>query len=55
MTCVFPGSAVRRWLTDPLPAAVLLCIAGGALAGYGAQLTWAILGGLAGYSLSGSV
>ena len=45
----------RRWATDPL-APVLLFAAGALLAAaYGNVLTWALVGGLAGYTLSGSV
>lgn len=50
-----PPSAVRRGLTHPAtalvlaPAAVALALAGWAVA------AWAVLGGLAGYTLSGSV
>jgi len=50
-----PPSALRRGLTHPLvalamaPAVVALALAGWAVA------AWAVLGGLAGYTLSGSV
>ncbi|GAB1515097.1 hypothetical protein [Actinophytocola sp. KF-1] len=50
-----PPPAVRRGLTHPAaalllaPAAVALALAGWAVA------VWAVLGGLAGYTLSGSV
>jgi hypothetical protein len=50
-----PPTAVRRGLTHPAaalalaPAAVALALAGWAIA------AWAVLGGLAGYTLSGSV
>lgn len=47
--------AWRGWLTDPaVPALALICGAAAA-SWYGPLLTWTILGGLAGYSLSGSV
>jgi hypothetical protein len=46
---------VRRWATDPL-VPLLLFTAGALLAAaYGHVLTWAMVGGLAGYTLSGSV
>ncbi|MGH3756990.1 hypothetical protein [Actinophytocola sp.] len=51
-----PPGVLRRWLTDPL--APQLVLAAGAvavvLAGW-AVAAWAVLGGLAGYALSGSV
>lgn len=46
----------RTWVIGPLAAA--LAIAAGALVAAAAGLdvlTWAVVGGLAGYSLSGSV
>ena len=44
--------AVRRWVTEPLLPLVLL----GAVAVWsGGALGWTVVGGLAGYSLSGSV
>ena len=46
------GGRVRRRLADPLLPVLLLAPAA-VLAG--PVLTWAVLGGLAGYSLSGSV
>jgi hypothetical protein len=47
--------ALRRQASDPVVPAVLLI--GGALlaAASGTVLTWAVVGGLAGYTLSGSV
>jgi hypothetical protein len=52
-----PTTAVRRWVSDPLvPLAVLA--AGGlalVLTAVAPVATWAVLGGLAGYALSGSV
>lgn len=52
---VRPVRPVRRWVTDPL-VPVLLLTAGTLLAAaYGHVLTWALVGGLAGYTLSGSV
>ncbi|WUD72279.1 hypothetical protein OG937_11620 [Streptomyces sp. NBC_00510] len=49
------AGGVRTLLTDPaLPVAVLGTVAI-ATALYAPMLTWAITGGLAGYSLSGSV
>lgn len=52
-----PGSvqAARRWVTDPLVPFLLLAAGALAAAGYGHTLTWAMIGGLAGYTLSGSV
>jgi hypothetical protein len=47
--------AVRRWLTDPAAPVVLLAPSGVAAAAYAPALTWAVVGGLAGYTLSGSV
>ncbi|WP_199742472.1 hypothetical protein [Streptomyces triticirhizae] len=47
--------AWRRWSTDP--AVPVLALISGAVAAswYAPLLTWAILGGLGGYALSGSV
>lgn len=52
-----PGAvrAVRVLLTDPALPVAALGIAAVAAALYAPMLTWAITGGLAGYSLSGSV
>lgn len=47
--------AVRALLTDPVLPLAVLGIAAVAAALYSPMLTWAITGGLAGYSLSGSV
>lgn len=47
--------AVRTLLTDPVLPVAALAIAAIAAALYAPMLTWAITGGLAGYSLSGSV
>ncbi len=48
-------SALRRWGTDPAVPGVVL-VAGALLAAAsGTALTWAMVGGLAGYTLSGSV
>lgn len=47
--------ASRALLTDPALHAAALGIAAIAAALYAPMLTWAITGGLAGYSLSGSV
>lgn len=51
-----PPGAGRRWLTDPLAPQLALAAAAAAmvLAGW-AVAAWAVLGGLAGYTLSGSV
>jgi hypothetical protein len=43
------------WVTDPLGPVLLLLAAAVLAAAAVPLLTWAILGGLAGYSLSGSV
>lgn len=46
----------RHWATDPLGPAAVLAVAAVAVALAGMDvLTWAVVGGLAGYSLSGSV
>ncbi|GAA3793245.1 hypothetical protein [Streptomyces chiangmaiensis] len=52
-----PGRArgVRTLLTDPVLPVAVLGTAAIATALYAPMLTWAITGGLAGYSLSGSV
>ncbi|TXL88609.1 hypothetical protein [Streptomyces sp. IB2014 016-6] len=52
-----PGGArtVRALLTDPALPVAALGIAAIAAVLYAPILTWAITGGLAGYSLSGSV
>jgi hypothetical protein len=47
--------AVRRWITDPLVPVLLLSPAAVLAATRSPTLTWAVLGGLAGFSLSGSV
>lgn len=50
-----PAAALRRPATDPLMPAAVLGV-GALLAGVqGHALTWTLLGGLAGYTLSGSV
>ncbi|MEU8300340.1 hypothetical protein AB0C04_24045 [Micromonospora sp. NPDC048909] len=46
---------VRRWATDPLAPVLVLAVGAMLAAAYGHPLTWAVLGGLAGYTLSGSV
>lgn len=51
-----PPAALRRWLSDPLAPQLALATAAVALALAGwATTAWAVLGGLAGYALSGSV
>lgn len=45
----------RRFATHPLVPAVLLSATALVAAAQGHLLTWVILGGLAGYTLSGSV
>lgn len=50
------GNRTRRLATDPLVPAVLLVTVGAVAAWAGSSaLTWAALGGIAGYALSGSV
>ncbi|MFC9606277.1 hypothetical protein ACFTTN_22790 [Streptomyces niveus] len=51
----YGARAVRAPLTDPVLPLAALGIAAVAAALYSPMLTWAITGGLAGYSLSGSV
>lgn len=57
MTRTLPGPAraARRWGADPLAPFLLLVVGALAAAAYGHVLTWAMIGGLAGYTLSGSV
>lgn len=50
-----PVRAARRWGGDPLTPFLLLTVGALAVAAYGHVLTWAMVGGLAGYTLSGSV
>lgn len=51
-----PAGRVRRGLTEPLlPYAVLALLAAAASAAGHVVLSWASVGALAGYSLSGSV
>lgn len=50
-----PRPAARRWATDPLLPALLLAPAAVLAAAAVPVLTWAVVGGLAGYALSGSV
>ncbi|HET9381109.1 MAG TPA: hypothetical protein VFP69_09800 [Streptomyces sp.] len=50
-----PGRTVRTLLTDPAPPVALLAVAAVLSVLHAPTLTWAITGGLAGYSLSGSV
>lgn len=47
--------ALRRWGTDPAVPGVLLVVGALLAAASGTVLTWAMVGGLAGYTLSGSV
>jgi hypothetical protein len=44
-----------RWATDPLTPVLVLALAGVLCAAHAPVLTWAVVGGLAGYTLSGSV
>lgn len=53
-TCDTAG-AWRRRLTDPMVATAVLALAAVCAALYSPTLTWAVTGGLAGFSLSGSV
>jgi hypothetical protein len=46
---------LRRWATHPLVPLLLLTTGAVLAAAYGHVLTWAMVGGLAGYTLSGSV
>ncbi|MGN9766419.1 hypothetical protein ACTMS2_14805 [Micromonospora sp. SD12] len=57
MTRTLPGGAraVLRRGGDPLVPLLLLAVGALAAAAYGHVLTWAMIGGLAGYTLSGSV
>jgi hypothetical protein len=52
---VRPVPPLRRWATDPLVPLLLLAAGTMLAAAYGHVLTWALVGGLAGYTLSGSV
>ena len=52
---VRPVRPLRRWATDPLVPVLLLTVGAMLAAAYGHVLTWALVGGLAGYTLSGSV
>ncbi|MEU4565282.1 hypothetical protein [Micromonospora sp. NPDC023956] len=49
------GRGVRGWVTDPLTPALLLAVGALGAAGSGHVLTWAVIGALTGYTLSGSV
>lgn len=56
MTGPAPVSAVRRLATDPSTPLVALAAAGVGLGVVGwSAAVWPVLGGLAGYTLSGSV
>lgn len=52
---VEPVRSLRRWATDPLVPVLLFTPGAMLAAAYGHVLTWAVIGGLAGYTLSGSV
>ncbi|BCL12305.1 hypothetical protein [Micromonospora sagamiensis] len=54
-TAVRPARGARRWVTAPLVPALVLAVGVLATAGYGHVLTWAVIGALTGYTLSGSV
>jgi hypothetical protein len=49
------ATAARRLATDPLAPLLSLTALGVAAVAVAPALTWAVLGGLAGYTLSGSV
>ena len=49
------ATVARRRFTDPLVPVPLLAAGAVLAASQASVLTWAVLGGLAGYSLSGSV
>ncbi|MGW1542017.1 hypothetical protein ACWCPM_17595 [Streptomyces sp. NPDC002309] len=51
----YGARAVRAWLTEPAVPVAVLGLAAVAAVLHAPVLTWAITGGLAGYSLSGSV
>lgn len=48
-------TTLRRRFTEPLIPVAVLSVGAVATAWYAPILTWAIIGGLAGFSLSGSV
>ncbi|OZV74299.1 hypothetical protein CA850_30255 [Micromonospora echinospora] len=54
-TPVRPARVARRWVTAPLVPAVLLAVGALGAAASGHVLTWAVIGALTGYTLSGSV
>ncbi|WP_416903913.1 hypothetical protein [Micromonospora echinospora] len=54
-TSARPDRAVRRWVTAPLVPALLLAVGALGAAASGHVLTWAAIGALTGYTLSGSV
>ncbi|MFI6822713.1 hypothetical protein ACIBJE_17430 [Micromonospora sp. NPDC050187] len=54
-TPVRPVGVVRRWVTDPLVPALLFAVGVLGTAASGHVLTWAVIGALTGYTLSGSV
>lgn len=55
MSLASAATTLRRPVTDPIVPAVALSAAALLAGVQGHVLTWAILGGLAGYTLSGSV
>ena len=55
MPYVRPARPLRRWAADPLVPILLLSAGALLAAAHGHVLTWALVGGLAGYTLSGSV
>jgi hypothetical protein len=52
---VRPVRPLRRRATDPVVPVLLLSAGALLAAAHGQVLTWALVGGLAGYTLSGSV
>ncbi|MFE0593018.1 hypothetical protein [Micromonospora echinospora] len=54
-TPVRAGRSARRWVTAPLTPALLLVVGALGAAASGHVLTWAVIGALTGYTLSGSV
>lgn len=54
-TAARPGRTLRQRATDPLVPVVALTAAALLAASQNQVLTWALVGGLAGYTLSGSV
>ncbi|MGH3741575.1 MAG: hypothetical protein ACRDT8_21405 [Micromonosporaceae bacterium] len=49
------GRRLRGWIADPVTPALFFALAGLLGAWHDEPLTWAVIGGLAGHTLSGSV